>query len=90
MKFVLNGCFGGFSLSDEAYKFFGLASSHSDINRQNPLLIEKVEQNSEWVSGDCAELYVVEVPDTCTDWEIDEYDGLESLIYVVDGKIHHA
>ena len=90
MKIVLTGCFGGFTLSEEAYKFFGLSSPYSDINRQNPLLVEKVEQNSDWVSGSNAELYVVEVPDTCTDWEIDEYDGLESLIYVVDGKIHHA
>ena len=29
-------------------------------------------------------------PDTSTDYEIDEYDGWESIIYVVNGKLYHA
>lgn len=35
-------------------------------------------------------LEVVEIPEEATDWEIDEYDGQESITYVVDGKIYHA
>jgi nitroreductase len=39
---------------------------------------------------ECGDLEVVEIPDTATDWEIDEYDGWESVVYVVNGKLHHA
>lgn len=48
-----------------------------------------VERDAEAASGRCAVLMVVEIPDNATDWELDEYDGLESIIYVADGKIHH-
>lgn len=32
---------------------------------------------------------IVEIPDNVTDWEISEYDGWESVVYVLDGKIYH-
>ena len=86
MKFVLNQCYGGFGLSDWAEKKLG----HSEPPRDDPDFISLVGQYPDKVSGDCAELRVVEIPDNTTDYEIDEYDGFESITYVVDGKIHHA
>lgn len=90
MKIVLNRCFGGFSLSETAVKALGLSSPYSDIERTNPLLIKLVEANPAAASGPYAILDVVEIPDSATDWDIDEYDGAESVIYVVDGKIHYT
>ena len=42
------------------------------------------------VDGYCAELEVVEIPDGATDYYLNEYDGMESIIYVLDGKLHWA
>ena len=36
------------------------------------------------------DLVVVEIPDGATDWDIYEYDGLETIIYVLNGKIYYA
>lgn len=90
MKIVINGCFGGFSLSEAAMEACGTNWSHDEDQRTNPILIEMVEHNAEAASGRCAKLEVVEIPDSATDWELDEYDGVENITYVVDGKIHHV
>ena len=94
MKIVINKCYGGFSLSKEAYKFLGLewdgygyAYDRGDNTRHNEKLIACVEALGEKASGDCANLGVVEIPDNATDWRIDEYDGYESIIAVVNGKM---
>lgn len=49
-----------------------------DIDRDDPDLVAVVEELGEDADGYCAELKVVEVPDG-VDWEIDEYDGMESV-----------
>jgi hypothetical protein len=91
MRFVLNRCWGGFSLSEQAAEALGLESGYSDIRRDDPDLIALIEDaGSEWVSGHCASLAIVEIPDDATDWEMDEYDGIESITYVVGGKLYHA
>ena len=89
MEIVINTCYGGFSVSEEAAKFFNMASVYSDIDRQDPMLIEKVKENPKWVSGSCAKLKVVYIPDEATDWVIDDYDGLERIIYVLNGKLEY-
>lgn len=89
MKFVLNKCFGGFSVSDWAAEQLGLEFRY-EAQYDDPRLIELVEKFPNKVSGDCAKLTIVEIPDNCTDYEFDEYDGFESITYVVDGKIHHV
>ena len=61
----------------------------ASILRCDAKLIKAVEANAEAVNGPCAKLKVVEIPEEATDWEINEYDGLESITYVVDGKLHH-
>lgn len=95
MKIVLNKCYGGFSLSEFACEKLGCNPyDYTDIDKMQRIskrLIDLVEMyGSEKCSGGCAALVIVEVPDETTDWEINEYDGLESVTYVIDGKIHHA
>lgn len=54
-------------------------SNFSDYeNRTNPLLIQVVEELKEEANGRFGELRVVEIPDGIQ-WEIDEYDGIETL-----------
>lgn len=82
MKVVINGCYGGFSLSDEALAYLGIPGgsrySYED-DRTNPKLVECVEKLGEAVNHDSATyLYVVEVPDDVK-WTITDYDGLEQV-----------
>ena len=85
MKIVINSCFGGFSLSKEAYEFLGLKWDDygyayiDDAKRTDPDLIRCVETlGSEKASGFCAELHVIEIPDD-VEWKIYDYDGIESV-----------
>lgn len=91
MKIVINRDYGGFSLSKKACKCLGIDWEYDDSLgvRTDSRLIELVERDAESASGDCAALVVVEIPDNATDYELDEYDGLEEIIAVVDGKIMH-
>lgn len=89
MKLIINGCYGGFGIKDEVMERLGLTSQDSEETRTNPDLIALIESGED-VNDRCANLVVVELPDNCTDYYIDEYDGLESVIYVVDGKLHWA
>lgn len=90
MELVINRCFGGFSLSELACELLGLDSPYDDIDRDDYRLIAITHLLGEKVNGRYADLKVVEIPDEATDWHIDEYDGFESLIYVVDGKLYWA
>ena len=47
-------------------------------NRTDPLLVQVVEELGDEADGRCAELRVVEIPDN-VEWEIDDYDGNESI-----------
>jgi hypothetical protein len=48
------------------------------MDRTNPLLIQVVEELGKEANGSCAELKIVKIPSE-VDWEIDEYDGLETI-----------
>ena len=85
MKIVINKCFGGFSVNDNIIKMLNLKSRY-DLNRTNAKLIELIESGED-VNGDYSNLAVVEIPDDATDYIIDEYDGFEYVLYVLDGKI---
>jgi len=93
MRIVINTCYGGFHIPDEVCETYGL-SRYDDIDRTDLRLVEFVEAHADEDGCFCENcgtvLEVVEIPDTCTDWELSEYDGLESITYVVDGKIRHA
>ena len=49
-----------------------------DIPRDDKNLIEVVEALGEKASGPYAELVIIDIPDD-VDWEIDEYDGYETI-----------
>lgn len=94
MKIVLNKSFGGFGLSKELYKELGvewdgygfldnddlgIKSDDSLAYRSDPRLIAAIEKiGEEKASGPLSKIQVIEVPDGI-DWELDEYDGLESI-----------
>ena len=90
MMFVLNKCYGGFSFSEEACDILGLESPYEEVDRVDSRAVAVVLLLGARANGFCADLRVVEIPDEATDWRIDEYDGFESVVYVVDGKLHWA
>lgn len=59
----------------------GLYFSERQIERNDPALVQVVEELGEDASGDYADLKVVEIPDG-VEWEIDEYDGVECIAEV--------
>lgn len=89
MKVVVNKCYGGFGLSDWGMEQLGINVDY-DIDRTDSRLVELVEKFPAETENNYASLEVVTIPDASTDWELDQYDGLESIIYVVDGKIHRT
>ena len=94
MKVVINRCYGGFVLSDECsealggvvsdrcgtWNFYKFPEFPDNCDwRTNPKLIELIEtKGSEWCSGCCSKLKVVEIPDG-TDYIITDYDGMEQI-----------
>ena len=87
MKIVINNDYGGFGLgvSEKCKQLIELANKRNE-ERTNQDLIEFVENNPD----ECGDLAVVEIPDAATDWEIRDYDGLEDVVYVLDGKIRYV
>lgn len=85
MKIVINSAFGGFYLPKGFVKLQGLEScyDYDEDLRESDALISYIEENG----PEDSDLEVVEIPDNVTDWQIHEYDGLESIICVIDGKI---
>lgn len=93
MKVVINTCYGGFSISEEAFKLlnlkwlgYGFINNETfNIKSNNPYeyrtytpLVNVVEQLGERANGKVAKLKIVEIPDN-VDWYIDDYDGVESI-----------
>ena len=81
MKIVINTRHGGFGLSKEALALFNERSGavvtyDFNIKRNDPILVEIVEQLGEAADGDYAELRIIEIPDD-VQWTIEEYDGAE-------------
>ena len=93
MKIILNKCYGGFGISNEALRMAGITNTNEweyDDLRINPEVIKAVETLGESANDRYSDLVMVEIPDAATDWEVDEYDGYETMIYIIDGKIHRA
>ena len=89
MKYVVNRCFGGFGVKEDVLKALGYGCDW-EIKRDDPRLVDMVEKlGSDAVSSSFAYLEVVEIPDEATDWELNEYDGAETITAVVDGKLVH-
>jgi hypothetical protein len=84
MKIVINANFGGYGC-DVSEQYVVLVDRYEG-DRTNPELVAFVENHP----NDCGDLAVMTIPDNATDWDIQDYDGNEDLIYVVDGKIHYC
>ena len=89
MEVVLNKCFGCFSVSKEVCEILGLKDPYQHIDRMNYNLIKCVRELGDRANGSGAKLRVVDLTEDCTDWEINEYDGYETITYVVDGRLYH-
>lgn len=80
MKIVINTCYGGFGLSDEACKLLNIKNDYKYIDyakRGDPKLVEVVEKLGEKANGNCAKLKIEEVEGK---FKINYYDGIESII----------
>lgn len=79
-------------LSDFAVEKLGVEDEYDFLDdlQMDALASLIREFGSEKCSGRHANLQVVEIPDTYTDYEINVYDGFEVMTYVVDGKLCHA
>jgi len=83
MKIVINDCYGGFGLSDAALERYNTLTGKSveyfwDLERDDPVLVQVVEQMGEVANGKYSELKIVEVPDGVK-WYIHEYGGMEHV-----------
>jgi len=94
MKIVINKCYGGFGLTKAVFDELGIEyDEYGYINnedlgiqtddymayRASPKLIAAIEKvGIKESTAPLAELAVVEIPDD-VDWEIDEYDGIETI-----------
>lgn len=90
MKVLVNNQYGGFHIKDEIVeKIWGKERAlfiDEDEMRVNAELIAMKERGED-IEDNCCDLIIVNVPENATDWMVTEYDGLESLYMVVDGKI---
>lgn len=83
IKIVINRCFGGFGISDVAIKFL---RDKYNLNvdkypmwlRDDPRLVDAVETLGKAANGKYASLKVVSIPAN-VNWEISEYDGMETI-----------
>lgn len=88
MKVVYNNDFGGFAWPGEIYQKFGIHwNRHDRKNRTNPDIIAALEAYLS--TNPDSDLRVIDIPDEATDWMIVDYDGLETVYCVIDGKLYY-
>ncbi|MFA5048596.1 MAG: hypothetical protein WC516_06250 [Patescibacteria group bacterium] len=94
MEIVINACYGGFSVSKAVYdelglkwdgygyidgETLGLKDKFGDSYRTNKQLINAIKKvGLKKASGKFASLKIIEIPNNI-EWEIDEYDGIETV-----------
>ena len=88
MKLVINTCYGGFGINSK-WETENCKKDCEGNCRECAKLIRAIEKE-ENVNNDFSRLAVTDFPNEATDYEILEYDGIESLLYVLDGKIRYA
>jgi hypothetical protein len=77
MKIVINTCFGGFSLSQEAMNRYRKEKGATGrISRDDEVLVKIVEELGTKANGFYSELKIVEIPDDVK-WCIEDFDGKE-------------
>jgi len=83
MKIAINVCYGGFGLSKQARaRYAELADKQLDewqtFNRDDPYLIQTIEELGLKCNTRYSEIKIVEIPDN-VEWEIMEDDGTEYI-----------
>ena len=86
MNIVINSCWGGFGLSEEAMEEYKRLAGIKDkqfydyrIERNDPILVDIVQRLDTKANSEYSQLRIVEVPDGI-EWEIEDYDGQESVV----------
>lgn len=92
VKIVYNNCYGGFSLSKEGKQRYKELSgkdlgtgSGRKISRNDPHLVQVVEELGSKANGGFSELVMKDLPKG-TRYRIDEYDGIEKVTIKSDDK----
>ena len=85
MKVVINTCYGGFGLSEDAKERYIELSGQKpdswyDLKRNDKYLVQVVEELGVWSYGPCALLKVVDI-EPGRWYRIKEYDGYEDIQY---------
>ena len=75
---VINTCYGGFGLSQEAKKLMGNDYKEWKTPRNDKLLVEVVRELGKKAEGKHAELVIVKLK-PATRYVIYEFDGMESI-----------
>lgn len=76
---------GGYEVPNELLEVLNCEEGdESEEIRTNPIFINWVEKNR-----NKTDFAIVNVSDEATDYEINEYDGWESVICVINGKIKY-
>lgn len=85
MKYLINRDFGGFEVPKEMCEVLN-CEMYDDwyTIRTDRRLIDWVEAHPLETS-----LRIVELDASWTDWELRDYDGVESIIAVKDGRLIH-
>ena len=95
MKIVIFESYGRFFLPESFCEKYGLPTDDDfaeNFDRTDERLVALAEEDAKGkdpYSLDYTYL-AVEIPDNATDWIIENYDGLEWVTYVVDGKIYRV
>jgi len=75
-----NNIFGNYYITKPLLKNGGYKEkswfSHHEIERNDPILVQVIEELGSGANGRFANLNIVEIPDDI-EWEIEEYDGQE-------------
>lgn len=83
-KIAINTDFGGFGLSNQALELYKVLMEiplttnldYWEIDRDDPVLVQIIEQLGDSAGDSYSSLKIVEIPDG-VEWRISEYDGVE-------------
>lgn len=83
-EIVINRCYGGFGLSDEAIILYEQKTGKTKvaywmIPRDDKDLVKVVRELGDRANGKHAKLKIVSIPDG-VEWDVDDYDGIEKVV----------
>lgn len=78
LAYIENGFYSGYAI-EGGNVIEDNHRAHDPYNRACPYLVELVEAGEVPFNGQCAKLGVVEIPDDVLEFEIDDYDGSETV-----------